>query len=182
MNIIKKIKELFTNKKCENNDVVKFVVYYYDKWDEIGGKKYWSGYYPDLITIMYMNGIVPSIGEACRLFKMGKISACVNGSICPQKVPIDDYTMNTSNWIYKMRQQQGRKMSDKYIIDKGVILYKGTLPFYIEFRKADSLETYVKQLEPFKRYLKGEIGNRYDYSTYSLDVYAEAIRQIKNNG
>lgn len=180
MNIIKKFKELFTNKKCENNDMVKFVVYYYDKWYEIGENKHWNGYYPDLITIMYMNGLVPSIGEAYRLFKMGKIFACVNGSTCPQKVPIDEYTMDTSNWIYKMGQ--GGRTSEKYIIDKGVILYKGTLPFYIEFRKADSLETYVKQLEPFKRYLKGEIGNRHDYSTYSLDVYAEAMRQIKDNG
>lgn len=175
MNIFKKIKELFTKKEqVDKENIRKFVVYYYDTSFYITGTKFFNCYYPDLITILLESGFAPSIGEAYRLLNMGQIQTCVVGSTHPQKVTVN-YYMNTSNWLHEIG------VPIEYIIDKGIILYKGSIPVYIEFREADSLETYVKQLEPFKRYLKGEIGNRYDYNTYSLEIYNEAIRQIETN-
>ena len=130
---------------------------------------------------MLQSGLVPSVGEAYRLLTMGQISACINGSVHSEKVSVNT-SMDTSMWIYNMGKE--RRISSKDIIDKGVILYKGTIPLQIEFRKADSFETYVKQLEPFKKYLKGEMGCRSEYGgySYSLEIYNEAIRQIRANG
>ena len=173
--LFKKIKQLFTKKKqVDKENIRKFVVYYYDTSLYIAGTKFFNCDYPDLITILLESGFASSIGEAYRLLNMGQIQTCLVDSTNPQKVPVN-YYMNTSSWLHEIR------VPIKYIIDNGIILYKGNIPVYIEFKEADSLETYVKQLEPFKKYLKGEIGNRYDYSTYSLEIYNEAIRQIRTN-
>ena len=175
MNIFDKIKQFFIKKKSvDKENIRKIIVYYYDTSYYITGTKFFNCDYPDLITILLDSGFAPSIGEAYRLLNMGQISTCIVDSVHPQKVSPNCY-MNTSSWLHEIREPI------EYIIDKGIILYKGNIPVYIEFREADSLETYVKQLEPFKRYLKGEIGNRYDYSTYSLEIYNEAIRQIETN-
>lgn len=177
MNIIEKIKQLFTKKEqVDKENIRKFVVYYCNKSFKIGDTEYFSYDYPDLITILLQCGFVPSVGEAYRLLNMGQISACVVGSINPKKIPFDYYE-KTSYWIDDIK---GRE-SIKKILDKGIILYKGTIPVYIEFRKANNLEEYVNQLEPFKKYLKGEMGNRSEYSVYPLEIYDEAIRQIRTN-
>lgn len=173
--LFEKIKQFFTKKEqVDKENIRKIIVYYYDTSHYIAGTKFFNCCYPDLITILLESGFAPSIGEAYRLLNMGQISTCVVGSVHKQKVSPNCY-MNTSIWLHEIREPI------EYIIDKGIILYKGNIPVYIKFREADSLETYVKQLKPFKKYLKGEIGNRYDYSTYSLEIYNEAIRQIRTN-
>ena len=172
MDFFKKLKIIFTKKDI--NDMPKEVIYYY----RIPGDKplFDKYFYPELTTVAVLCGFCASYGEARRQLAMGSFSVCRLNSLVPQKsVPIyQGKNICSYSWLYRLDNGYKEEAND---LKNGVILYKGSIPMYIEFQEAD-IETYVKQLVPFKNYVKQNGRLNADFDNYPLPIYQEAMRQL----